>query len=232
MRYLLAVIYLLSLSGCATIFVPHYNVTVDAVAAKDALDKKSYVLMPANIGTSWNDTEFREVANYVWRSLNTRGYVFTKNVNEADLRIEVSYGISAPKAEQYIDYVPIMSTIPSGNSVAVVITGYREETRTRYLYYKYLSIAGFDYSLQKTPQSIVEIGANSGKGNKAPLWKTTVSNNDGTDDLTNLIPVFVTAAIPYIATNIDQQKQLSISDEDLTLTMIRGKPSNEVDHKQ
>ena len=90
---------MLIMVGCAS--VPKCFVNVDSLRSSDAVDKKSFILIPGNKDTTVNDLQFKEYAAYISRALVLRGFVPAESIEVAHLAIFVVYGIGNPKQHQY-----------------------------------------------------------------------------------------------------------------------------------
>ncbi|UTM57068.1 hypothetical protein L4174_014910 [Photobacterium sp. CCB-ST2H9] len=234
MRHLLILVLFLGLSGCSTLGQPTFNVVVDSLTSGTAQHQKTYVLLPGNAGVSVNDLQFREYSTYLVRVLQAKGYVAATTPESAEQAIFLSYGIGEPQTQHYSYQLPTWGqtgvafansykttstfgsmTSQTGttmNTPSYGITGYQTYTASETTFLKYVQIEG------------VAFDKNSRSETPVPLWKTTATSSDASDDLRRVFPVLVAASAPYLAANTGQKVHVALTESDAAVSSVKGLP--------
>lgn len=210
MRILLSLFFSVGLVACSTTQFPVSRVHLDSEVAPDALSKKTYLLIPGDEETSWDDPRFQEYATHLVQALNAKGFRAAESLEEADLAVMLSYSLNHP--EQYPS-VYRMTPAVSGGGAAVggyslgVAPGdvmHRDYASARLhtagdrvgttfsssssVLSNYVVIAGYDLkAYQQTKESV-------------QLWKTTIVSRDS-EGAPHEVSTLIKAAAPRLATD-------------------------------
>lgn len=221
---------IIALSGCTG-----FSVHVDSLASPNAPIKKKYLLMPGNEGVTWDDLQFQEYALYLIRALESKGYVSTPSIEEADVAIMLSYGIGDPQEHQHSFSVPtygqtgISSSTTRGTAStygnitslnaytsytpSYGVTGYKTYSRTRTTYFRYALITGYDLEEYKKTEKPVQ------------LWQTTVTSRGTSGDLRRVFPVLIAASIPYLASDSGKKVKVLMLETEDAVKVVKGEIS-------
>ena len=104
-RFLLVVITVTLLTGCATVH-QSYNINVDSINAPQTEFKTKYLLLSGIKDVGEDDLQFREYVGYVDRALAMIGYTKATSFDEAEIAVYLSYGIGDPESHTYSYSVP------------------------------------------------------------------------------------------------------------------------------
>jgi hypothetical protein len=221
-------------SGCATIGQPQFHVTVDSLASPTAQQKRTYILLPGNDGVTWDDLQFQEYASYLTRVLNAQGFISAQKAEDADIAIVLSYGIGEPQARQYSYSLPVWgqtgvssshtygTATAYGNSASYSgtttytptygVTGYTTHIGTQTTYFRYALITGYDFKAFKETEKQVQ------------LWRTTITSIGSSGDLRQVLPVLISASVPYLSTNTGKQVSVRLYENDKIVKVVKGEP--------
>lgn len=224
---------MLALSACAP-RIPRFTVQVDALTSPQAGLHTSYMLgvnndepndpVQALLPGSIADTN---------RTLIAHGFVPAPSADQATLRIELRYGISAPQTETIIYDRPIQgktgaqassttvtSVSPSGETSTTTsykpaygVIGYRQETELRTTYTSYAVLSAFDAKEK------------SAMGNPIEIWRIAMRQTSAVNDLERLFPVMLAAAAPYIGASTGKRIDVILDEDDASILMVKGLPA-------
>ncbi|MFW5882985.1 MAG: hypothetical protein ACOCVG_01315 [Verrucomicrobiota bacterium] len=219
---------LLLLAGCATT----YEFEADAIAdeADPLAGYESYLLVPADPEKE-GTLRFREAAEYVEAALSGRGLYPAPDREQADLLVELDYGISEPRTEtesrsvsrrgaSSIEIVPVYARSKSSGRLVLVgrqtigMPGaiYRDkELVSRTVYTKYMKLNAFDY----------DPSAATPKGKE--VWSVHVKNENGSDQLRKYLPLLAAASIDLIGTDTGaEQTRVRLKEDAEVIDFVRS----------
>jgi hypothetical protein len=232
MFYRLSIIVIVALvvASCST--VPEYSVNVSSLARSDSENKKSYVLLPGSKDVSPDDLQFQEYKNYVQRGLGSRGFVQNEKIENADIVIFLTYGISDPQSQTHSYSAPVWGQ--TGYSGATTtgsytsygsgygsysanttltptygVTGYTPQIETVTTFSRWLMLAGYDANSLVKDKKMEQV------------WKTSVVSTGSSGDLRRVMPVMVTTSWPYWGKNTGEAVSLSISEDDPSIQSLK-----------
>ena len=109
---LVALFATLVITGCSST----YSFKVDAINNSDPNVKelKSYKIVSSNVQINEEDLEFQEVSQYIKTALSGRGYYEAPAIDNADMVIDVSYGVSEPQTDFKTKTSPIYGRSSGG----------------------------------------------------------------------------------------------------------------------
>lgn len=214
-------------SGCATT-QPKCRVNVDSIGGS-AVDKKSYILLPANKDTKADDLQFKEYATYVNRALIKQGFVPAESFESANIEILLAYGIGDPQEHQYSYSLPtwgqtgvsssyttgMVSSYGSYSGITTYtptygVTGSTSHIGSYTTYFRYMILYAVDLDEYKNTKKEVQ------------LWKTSVTSSGPSGDLRRVFPILVAASNQYIATNTGKKVTVDLYEEDEQVIEIKG----------
>lgn len=223
-------IFLIMISACSASYNGMIISQVDEAYTQNK-DKK-YIIIPADKNIYYESLEFKEYSNYVARAMHMQGFYTSKNINEADAVVFLSYGISDPQKHTYTDYTPVwgQTGVQSSSTYGTVnpytgsysanttyipqygITGYVPEVRTVTIYARGIGLNAF--MLNKGEKSI-NIGPQ--------MWKLNVASAGRSGILRDVFPVMIFGAREYIGKDSKQSIRFEIKENDKDLIrFIRG----------
>lgn len=230
-RFLLVIIAVTLLTGCATIH-QQYNVNVDSINAPQTEFKTKYLLLSGIKDVREDDLQFREYAGYVDRALAMIGYTKAMSFDEAEIAVYLSYGIGDPESHTYSYSVPTwgQTGVSSsttygtanvyGNTASYSgtttytpqygVTGSRTHVGTIITYFRYMILNAIDLEKYRETEE------------KQQLWKTTVTSTGASGDLRRVFPILVAAAKEYFGTNTEEKVRILLYENDERVIEIKG----------
>lgn len=228
--FLMTLASVMIFSGCAS--TTNFLVNIDSINSGAVDKQKTYALFPGNKDTLPDDLQYKEYAFYVKRALSTIGLTPKEGDSPADIAIFLGYGISDPQMRQFTYSVPTWG-----------VTGYSSSTTTGSVT-SYGNYGTFSGTTHNTPQYGVT-GATSHLGNytsffrwitldaydvasylngnkMVPVWKTNITSTGRSGDLRQVFPVLLAASAQHIGTNTGKKLEISISEEDPTVSYVKG----------
>lgn len=221
---------LVLLAGCGST----YRFKVDAVKNPDiGEEKKSYRIVSGNPEMDSEDLRFKEAENYVKTALSSKGMYEAPPETEAEMVIEVDFGMEEPRTEMRTISVPIYVTVRSPPRLVKVqvrdpktgqtrwvemmvedppqqqLAGFEERIVTVTVYEKYIRITARE--------------ASGGDGDRPPreIWSVYVKNEDENDNLREYVPLMVSAAMDSVDENSSSAKEVVLNDSDERVTFVK-----------
>ena len=227
---LVALFATLVITGCSST----YSFKVDAINNSDPNVKelKSYKIVSSNVQINEEDLEFQEVSQYIKTALSGRGYYEAPAIDNADMVIDVSYGVSEPQTDFKTKTSPIYGRSSGGfktistpvidrngnvryvNSTVYTpsrleMIGVQDQIIPIITYEKYLRMTSRDN------RDIVN------KESPTQVWSIYVKNKDESEDLRKYVPLMAAAAIPYVGENTENQQEIRIKEEDDIVDFVK-----------
>ena len=223
-RTLAVLLGLLIFTGCTP--YRSFNVTVDSISNSSARQKKTYFLLPGNKDGKANDLQFQEFAMYTENALNMQGFKKAASIDDAEIAILLSYGISDPQTYEYTYSVPIYGQTGVSSS------------KTSGSIYSYSNSASYSQTTNYTPSygiigSSVHVGTDvvfarhlvitgidleefkqTGKVEDAQeIWSTKANSLGASGDLREIFPILLIASQKHISENTGKKIYYSIRDD-------------------
>ena len=230
-RFLLGVIAVTWLTGCATVHQP-YIVNVDSINDPQTAFKTKYLLLSGIKDVGEDDLQFREYAGYVDRALAMIGYTKATSFDEAEIAVYLSYGIGDPESHTYSYSVPtwgqtgVSSSITYGtvnvygNTASYSgtttyapqygVIGSRTHVDTIVTYYRYMILDVVDLEKYRETEE------------KRQLWKTTATSTGTSGDLRRVFPILVAASKEYFGTNTGKRLRIILYENDERVIEVKG----------
>lgn len=214
---LLALICLLA-AGCANRRRgSDYLVYVDAIAAPDALARKSYYIIPGEKTTNVDDLQYIEYKRYLTSALTETGLIASTTIDNADLVVYMSYGIGEPQTITQTYAAPIFGQtgVSSAQTYGTVsafggfsattyytptwgVVGTTQRTKTTVSYAKSLVVDAYDREAMQSSNKLLQV------------WRASMTNTNGIGDMREAFPYLVAAMKPYIGENTYARKPVRI----------------------
>jgi hypothetical protein len=219
-------------SGCATT----YRFKVDAVKNPETEiteEKKSFRIVSANPEMDEEDLRFKEAKAYVATALSSKGMYEAPPGTEADMTIELDFGMEEPRTKFYTVSEPVYAVVGGGTRTIMVpvrdpntgrityvpqvvyeqpqreLVGFQDRVVTVTVYEKYIRI------------SARESQEEAGDRPPRELWSVYVTNEDESDDLRKYVPLMVSAAMDSVDDNTSSQKEVVLTQEDERVTFVK-----------
>jgi hypothetical protein len=218
------------LSGCSG----GYKVKVDALAKPNAENSISYRIQATGAKVDPKSLRHKEAEKFVKTALSGRGLYEAPRAEQADLVINIDYGISSPKVSKELHTEPIYRTIPGRVYTTVVQVGvdkngnpiyatqtYRDPPSTEYIGDREYTVTVVNY------EKYLRLSARENKvaGDGAPpaeIWTVDVSSEGESRDLRKHLPVLAAATIDYVGKDTRGQKTIKLKDEkDSAIAFVR-----------
>lgn len=188
------------LSGVGT-----YDVSVSALAGSSASTKRTYVVLPGNPGTTPDDLQFKEFAQYVDVVLRARGFSPAVAATPPNVAVFIAYGVGKPRTVYYQSYVGDQQ---STSSVSATTTGSAGTTITSGTVAT-TTPGGF----QSSAMTVVDSWATLDAIETEPLlkekrfvsaWRTQMTSVTQNADIRFTFPVMLAAGKQYLGENTQQ----------------------------
>jgi hypothetical protein len=225
------------ITGCNS--TKTYTVQVDAISAPTETgpatqpQAQSYHIRTHNPKLDESSLRYKEVADYVRTALSGKGMYEAPSPDQADVVIDIDYGMDAPRIKFETISSPVIVMVPGQVREEVVpirdragnIIGYRtvmvrepsrhemvgmqETIQPVIVYEKYLKLSA-------RPNQEAD------EGRPAPeVWSVNVSAEDNSQELRKYMPILASATADYIGTNTKESKPVKISETDEVVTFIK-----------
>jgi hypothetical protein len=220
---------LILFSGCTTT----YNFKVDAISNPEAQAGKSYKIANVNSGGEPSDLRTQEAGKWVKTALSGKGLYEAPSLEDADMIIELDYGMEEPRTKMKTISTPIYADVGGGvryiqvpvkdkdGNIAYTTVAVREPSRREYVgeresvivqtvYEKYMRISARENNPDDESDSRGE-----------QIWSVYVTNEDERDDLRAYLPVMASAAIDFIGENSETQQEVKLKDSDDVVAFVK-----------
>lgn len=224
----------LVLHGCATT----YEMEVDAIKNPEpvASGAESYVIVPRDPNTDTSDLRYKETVGWIKTALSAKGYYEALDPAEADMVIQVDYGMEPPRREIKIVQEPVYAQIRQPDQVRAVtiidpvtktprtsyvtvsggytteLAGYRDRAVSVLVNEKYLVLTAKENKL----------GEASADSPPEEIWSVTVRNDDESDDLREYLPIMASAATDYINEDTGDGTKVRLKSDDEVIAFIKA----------
>ena len=226
------------LAGCST---TTYTVQVDAIAQPTeagvvAAAPQSYSIRSKNMKLDESSLRYKEVSDYVKTALSGKGMYEAPKPENADVVIDIDYGMDAPRVKFETMTTPIVMQTggtyqtkreerlirrPDGSTEVVFVDvqvyvpgrtefiGVREEVTPVIVYEKFLKVSARENKETSEGRAPAEV------------WSVNVSAEDKSQELRKYIPILASATADYIGTNTKESKPVRIDENDEVVKFIK-----------
>ncbi len=222
----------LLLQACSTT----YEMQVDAIKNPQPIDPDadSYVLIPRDPAQDTSDLRYQETVKWIKTALSAKGMYEALDPLEADMVIEVDYGMEPPRQEIRVIEVPEYVTVRGPGSytvqqiydpvtkktrsvrvyvpgrVSTELVGYSQQSQTIIINEKYMVLTAKQNKL-----------AESGDAAAEELWSVTVRNEDESTDLREYLPIMASAATDYIGEDTEKSTTVRLKSDDEVVDFVK-----------
>ncbi len=221
---------LLLLSGCNTT----YEMEVDAISNPSITDAESYIIIPRDPETDVNDLRYKETVDYIKTALSGKGLYEALDAEEADMVVEIDYGMEPPRQEYRVVEEPVFATIQQPDTIQQVaqtdpktgrtvvynvrvpgrlsreLIGYEERLKSVVVNEKYLELTAKENTLVTSsdipPQEI---------------WSVQVRNYDENNDLREYIPIMAASVADYAGEDTGSNHNVRLREKDDVVQFIK-----------
>jgi hypothetical protein len=213
---------LLGLLGCAA----GYKVKVDSLTKPQPVVENAiaYRIKPSP-RLDPDSLRVKEAEKFVRTALSGRGLYEAPQPEQADIVVNLDYGMSEPKVTKERRSEPIYQTIPgrvrsvmvqvgtdkNGNPIYAMQT-YQEPPTTEYVGEREYMVTIITYEKYMRLSARENKPASDGQP-PAELWTVDVSSEGESADLRRHLPVLAAATIEYIGVDTRGQKSIKLKDE-------------------
>ncbi|MEO7412086.1 MAG: hypothetical protein ABIZ81_01910 [Opitutaceae bacterium] len=224
---LIGAVVLLS-NGCAT----RHEIKVDAISQPSPKEVVSYKLKTKAPPGEADSLRMQEATEFIKTALSGRGLYEAPNPDQADMVVDVDFGIEAPRVRMEVTSVPIYAqvgggvryeqvsvrdakgvvssrTVPVYEPPRTEMIGYRDVITPVSIYEKYLRISAHEN------KAIVE-----GKP-PAEIWSVSVKSEDESKDLRKYLPLLASATVDYIGKDTKIEQVVKVGENDATVTFVK-----------
>lgn len=217
--------------GCTTT----YEMEVDAIKNPEAEQKDSYLIVPRDPDTDTNDLRYQETVTWIKTALSGKGMYEAVTPEEADMVIEVDYGMEPPRREFKVVEEPVFATIQEPDRIEYVQTidpktgkvsryavrvpgrrsrelvGYQERVIPIVINEKYLELTAKENTMASA----------DGDTQGDELWSVVVRNEDENDDLREYLPIMASAATDYIGEDTGTETKIRLKSTDEVVQFVK-----------
>lgn len=223
---------LIGLQACKTT----YQMQVDAISNPNQIhsDADSYVIVPSDPETDTNDLRYKETVNWIKTALSAKGLYEATDPLEADMVIEVDYGMEPPRQEIRVRQEPVYQTVrergyyqtqqvrdPTTGKITTVriyvpgrisreLAGFQEVAVPVTINEKYMVLTAKENKM-----------AESGDAPAEELWSVTVKNEDDSTDLREYLPIMASAATDYIGEDTESGQTVRLKSDDEVVVFVK-----------
>jgi hypothetical protein len=207
-------------SGCSS---NTYKIKVDAITKADASnrDAQSYRIKSKNPALGEENLRYKEAADLVKTALSGKGMYEAGSDDQADMIVELDYGMEAPRSKVGRVSVPVYAQVGGGvrydqvpvkdvrgnttmRTVAVYesprneLVGYDKMAKRVTIYEKYLRITARENKVMSEGRPAAE------------LWSIQASTEDESKDLRKYLPIMASATMDMIGQDSTNQKEIKV----------------------
>jgi len=226
-------------AGCST---TTYTVQVDAIAkptetgAAATAAPQSYSIRSKNAKLDESSLRYKEVTDYVKTALSGKGMYEAPRPENADVVIDIDYGMDAPRVKFETMSTPIVMQTggsyetkreerlirkPDGTTEVIYVdvqvyvpgrtefVGMREEVTPVIVYEKFLKVSARENKEAAEGRAPAEV------------WSVNVSAEDKSQELRKYIPILASATADYIGTNTKESKPVTIDENAEVVKFIK-----------
>ncbi len=217
--------------GCAR----SYQVKVDAIHNPAVVGGHAYKIVPRQQGLEERDPDYAQVVAMLKNALGGRGMYQSPNPDEAEVVVEIDYGVGPLRTEIQTERgLTSMSTasavahaqmdprrgrgrlnpnsviLPDGRVAEPIIE--EDTVRARQVYDKHLSVSARE----------IAVDANGVSRSGRELWRVEVEVEQSKDDMAEALPILVGAAADYIDANTGSQQMIRVSENSESVIFVKG----------
>jgi hypothetical protein len=220
--------FLLFSAGCAT----RHEIKVDAISQPSSKEIASYKLKTKVPPGEADSLRVQEATVFIKTALSGRGLYEASNPEQADVVVDVDFGIESPRVRMEISSVPIYAqvgggvryeqvsvrdakgnvssrTVPVYDPPRTEMIGYRDVLTPVSIYEKYLRISAHENKATVEGRPPAEI------------WSVSVKSEDESKDLRKYLPLLASASVDYIGKETTTEEVVKVGESDATVTFVK-----------
>ena len=219
------------MGGCNTT----YEMEVDAIKNPQVQDAESYVIVPRDPEQDVNDLRYKETVNYIKTALSSKGMYEAIDPLEADMVIEVDYGMEPPRREFKVVEEPVFATIQQPDTIQTVqqrdpktgrvitytvripgrrsreLVGYQERLVSVVVNEKYMELTAKENMLETISSDVPA----------QEIWSVRVRNYDENDDLREYLPIMAASVADYVGEDTGNNQNVRLKENDEVVQFIK-----------
>ncbi len=216
---LLIVLLAVGLGGCNST----YEMKVDAINNPKTLgESDSYVIVPSDPDTDTTDLRYQETVEWIKTALSGKGMYEAVDPIDADMMIEVDFGMKAPRQEAEIVDRPTNIGLNgsglgsrsgiglSGGSRVTDISTYESKVVTKTVVEKYLELTARENIVNQ-----------AGDAQPQQIWNVRVINEDKGDNLREYMPILIASATDYIGEDTGSSTEIELKSDDEVVKFVK-----------
>lgn len=216
--------------GCNTT----YEMEVDAISNPTITDAETYVIVPRDPNTDTNDLWYKESVDYIKTALSAKGMYEALIAQDADMVIEIDYGMEPPRREYKVVEEPVFATIQqpdriqhisqtdpkTGRTIVIPVRvpgrrsreliGYQERLIAILINEKYMELTAKENLLDE-----------AGDIPAQEIWSVRVRNYDENDDLREYIPIMAASVADYVGEDTGSNTSIRLKEKDEVVQFIK-----------
>jgi hypothetical protein len=211
-----------------------YDVKVNSDAKPDAKASISYRIETHDPELDTSTLRYKEAENFVKTALSGKGMYEAPKPEQADMVVELDYGLGPPVLRQKPMTEPVYQNIPASTHTDIVQTGTdpkgnpvystmvtREPARDDYVGDRDYMVTETTYEKRLVLTAHENKEGVEGKGAKT-VWGVQVTSEDESKDLRKYIPVLIAASIEYIGKDSGGEiKTIRLKEQDPAIAFVK-----------
>ena len=221
----------LLMTGCNTT----YEMEVDAIKNPQIQDAETYVLVPRDPEQDVNDLRYNETVDYIKTALSAKGMYEAIDPLDADMVIEVDYGMEPPRREFKVVEEPVFATIQEPDRIQTVqqrdpktgriitytvripgrrsreLIGYEERLVSVVVNEKYMELTAKENMMEAVASDVPA----------QEIWSVRVRNYDENDDLREYLPIMAASVADYVGEDTGDNQSVRLKENDEVVQFIK-----------
>jgi len=212
-----------------------YEVSVNSFARSNALEDRTYVVMPFDADVEPMDLEFQEYSAQVAKVLGERGFRRAPSIDDAEVVVLLAYGIGEPREHSYTYNLPVWGQTGVASTRTTTdatlfrnsaklnsetsytpqygVTGFTNQTGSYTTFTRHALICAIDLAQLRNEQKFSEI------------WKTRIVSVGSSGDLRQVFPAMLAAARDLLATSTGRTVERTVSEDSPVVLWLRESTS-------
>lgn len=221
----------LLLTGCNTT----YEMEVDAIKNPQIQGAETYVIVPRDPEQDVNDLRYKETVDYIKTALSAKGMYEAIDPLDADMVIEVDYGMEPPRREFKVVEEPVFATIQEPDRIQTVqqrdpktgrvitytvripgrrsreLIGYEERLVSVVVNEKYMELTAKENMMEAVASDVPA----------QEIWSVRVRNYDENDDLREYLPIMAASVADYVGEDTGDNQSIRLKENDEVVQFIK-----------
>lgn len=221
----------LALAGCAS---NSYDMKINSAAKPEAKAAISYRIEAHGASVDTSSLRYKEAENFVKTALSGKGMYEAPKPEQADMVVDLDYGIGPPIITQQPFSQPVYRSVPGvsrtevvqsgvdfrGNPVYTTVTT-SEPSRQEYMGDRELMTTVTVYEKHLTVTAHENKPAVEGRAPRT-VWGVQVTSEDESKDLRKYLPALIAASIEYIGKDSGGEiKTIKVKESDPAIAFVK-----------